>query len=123
MTPATLPSETAAVRSSDQSELSETDRSRLYTCIHSGRTTARVRTRAQVLLKLGAGWSLAEVWRAFEVCRNTAVRVRARFAEGGVDAVLSEQRQTRYRAALSGSHRHCVQPAPSSSGRALLARR
>jgi hypothetical protein len=43
------------------------------------------------------------VCRAFDVCRNTAVRVHTRYAEGGVDAVLSEQRQTRYRQALSGS--------------------
>jgi transposase len=52
---------------------------------------------------LGEGWSLVEVCRAFDVCRNTVVRVRTRFAEDGVDAVLSEQRQSRYRAALSGT--------------------
>jgi transposase len=103
MTTALPLSEAALVSPGDQIELSETDRSRLYTCIHTGRTTARVRTRAQVLLKLGEGWSLAEVCRAFDVCRNTAVRVRTRFAEGGVDAVLSERRQTRYRQALTGS--------------------
>jgi hypothetical protein len=91
------------VSPSDQIELSEIDRSCLSTCIHTGRTTAHVRTRAQVLLKLGEGWSLPEVCRAFDVCRNTAVRVRTRFAEGGVDAVLSERRQTRYRQALTGS--------------------
>jgi len=77
--------------------LSETDRSRLQTFIQSGHASARVRTRAQVLLMLGEGWSLAEICRAFDVCRNTAVRVRTRFAEGGVDVVLSEKRQTRYR--------------------------
>jgi hypothetical protein len=87
----------------DTVTLSEMDRSRLYTCIHTGRTTARGRTRAQALLKLGEGWNLAEVCRAFDVCRNTVVRVRTRFTEGGVDAVLSEQRQARYRQALSGS--------------------
>jgi transposase len=103
MTTALPLSEAASVSPSDQIELSETDRTRLYTCIHTGRTTARARTRAQVLLKLGEGWSLAEVCRAFDVCRNTAVRVRTRFAEGGVDAVLSERRQTRYRQALTGS--------------------
>jgi transposase len=105
MTTTLLPSEseTASLSSSDQIALSETDRSRLYTCIHTGRTSARIRTRAQVLLKLGDGWSLAEVCRAFDVCRNTAVRVRTRFAEDGVDAVLSEQRQTRYRQALTCS--------------------
>jgi len=94
---------TASEGAIDTVTLAETDCSRLYTCIHTGRTTARVRTRAQVLLKLGEGWSLGEVCRAFDVCRNTAVRVRARFAEGGVDAVLSERRQMRYRQALSGS--------------------
>jgi transposase len=89
--------------------LSETDRSRLYTCIHMGRTSARIRTRAQVLLKLGEGWGLAEVCRAFDVCRNTAVRVHTRFAEGGADAVLSERRQTRDRQALTGSqHAHII---------------
>src|SRR5258708_1774927 len=95
MTTASRPSETASVSPSDQIMLSETDRSRLYTFIHTGRTSARVRTRAQVLLKFGEGWSLAEVCRAFDVYRNTAVRVRTRFAEGGVYAVLSEQRQER----------------------------
>ncbi len=103
MSTALPPLETASVSPSDQIELSETDRSRLYTCIHTRRTTARVRTRAQVLLKLEEGWSLAEVGRAFDVWRNTAVRVRARFTEGGVDAVLSERQQARYRQTLSGS--------------------
>lgn len=103
MTTALPLSEAASVSLSAQIELSETDRSRLYTCIHTGRTTARVRTRAQVLLKLGERWSLAQVCRAFDVCRNTAVCVHVRFVEGGVDAVLSEKRQTRYRQALTGS--------------------
>jgi Winged helix-turn helix len=102
MTTALPPSETASTSSSDQVTLSETDRSRLSTCIHTGHTSARVRTRAQVLLKLGEGWSLVEVCRVFDVCRNTAVRVRTRFTAGGVDAVLSEQRQTHYRQALTG---------------------
>jgi hypothetical protein len=103
LTTASLPSQSAF--SSDQITLSEIDRSRLQTCIHTGRTSARVRTRAQVLLKLSAGWNLAEVCRAFDMCRNTAVRVRTRFAAGGVDAVLSEERQTRYRQALTGAQK------------------
>jgi hypothetical protein len=51
--------------------LSETDRSRLQTFIHSGHASARARTRAQVALKLGAGWSLSAVCRAFDLCRNS----------------------------------------------------
>ena len=98
-----LPHRTTSTLAPDTVTLSETDRSRLYTFIHTGHASARLRTRAQVLLKLGEGWSLAEVCRAFDVCRNTAMRVRTRFAEGGVDAVLRHQRQVRYRQALSGS--------------------
>ena len=103
-TTAAVPSgETAPVRSSDQIALAEIDRSRLQTFVHLGHESARARTRAQVLLKLGEGWSLAEVCRAFDVCRNTVLNVRARFAEGGVDAVLRHKRQARYRQALTGS--------------------
>jgi transposase len=82
--------------------LSETDRSRLHTVVHRGHTSARTRTRAQVLLKLGDGWSDLDVRDAFDVCRNTVKRVRARFLEGGVDAVLTDKVQERRRQALSG---------------------
>jgi transposase len=101
-TAAVFESETGPITSSEEIALSETDRSRLYMFLHSGQQSARARTRAQVLLKLGEGWSLAEVCRAFDVCRNTVLNVRARFAEGGVDAVLRHKRQARYRQALTG---------------------
>ncbi|HEV8193004.1 MAG TPA: helix-turn-helix domain-containing protein [Ktedonobacterales bacterium] len=96
-------SEAAAVTSRNQITLSDIDRSRLQTFVHSGQQSARARTRAQVLLKLGEVWSLADVCRAFDVCHNTVVAVRTRFTEGGVDAVLRHKRQVRYRQALSGS--------------------
>jgi len=100
----TASSESApAVHTSDQIVLSETDRSRLQTFVHSGQQSARARTRAQVLLKLGEAWGLAEICRAFDVCRNTVVAVQRRFEEGGVDAVVRHKRQVRYRQALSGS--------------------
>jgi transposase len=103
MSPGTASEYPAVSPTSDQIVLSETDRSRLQTFVHLGHESARARTRAQVLLKLGEGWSLAEVCRAFDVCRNTVINVRARFAEGGVDAVVRHKRQVRYRQALSGS--------------------
>jgi len=99
----TASSKSMSVISSDQIVLSEIDRSRLQTFVHLGHESARARTRAQILLKLGKGWNLVEVCRAFDVCRNTVVAVRTRFAEGGVDAVLRHKRQARYRQALSGS--------------------
>ncbi len=100
-----MPATTSTTTSSTPSAsvtLSDWDHSRLYTVVHRGHTTARTRTRAQVLLKLGAGWSEARIEDAFDVCRNTVKRVRARFLEGGVDAVLTDQVQERRRQALSG---------------------
>ena len=82
--------------------LSGVDRARLHTVVHRGHTSARTRTRAQVLLKLGDGWSDLAVGNAFDVCRNTVKRVRARFLEGGVDAVLTDKVQERRRQALTG---------------------
>jgi transposase len=90
-------------QSGEQTTLSETDRSRLQTFVHAGQSSARARIRAHILLKLGEGWSIAEICRAFDVCRNTVLNVRARFEEGGVDAVLRHKRQVRYRQALTGS--------------------
>jgi hypothetical protein len=110
-----MSSEVASLPAIDRISLSETDRSRLQTFVHLGHESARARTRAQVLLKLGEGWSLAEVCHAFDVCRNTVVAVRARFAEGGVDAVVRHKRQVRYRHALTGSQEaHLIAVACSS---------
>jgi transposase len=74
----------------------------LHTVVHRGHTSARTRSRAQVLLKLGDGWSDLAVAHAFDVCRNTVKRVRARFLDGGVDAVLTDKVQERRRLALTG---------------------
>src|SRR5258708_30717716 len=96
----TASTEATSVMSSDQIVLSAIDRSRLQTFVHSGQESARARTRAQVLLKLGEGWSLAEVCRAFDVCRNTVVAVLSRFAGGGAAPGLRHKRQNRHRQAL-----------------------
>jgi transposase len=82
--------------------LSDADRARLQIVVHRGHISARTRTRAQVLLKLGEGWSDRAVGDAFDVCRNTVKRVRSRFVEGGVEAVLTDQVQERRRRALTG---------------------
>lgn len=96
--PATLPAATSPTIS-----LSASDRERLYVYVHRGHSSARTRTRAQVLLKLGEGWSDAAVCQAFDVCRNTVKHVRARFATGGVEAVLTDKRQERRYQALTGA--------------------
>jgi transposase len=83
--------------------LSETDRAHLQTFVHRGRANARTLTRARILLKLAEGWTEAELCAAFDVCRNTVVRVRQRYLGGGLEAVLQHKRQQRHRQALTGA--------------------
>ena len=82
-------------------QLSDAERAEVETFVHHGKVSARLLTRAHVLLKLGAGWRDIEIMRAFEVSRETVSRVRARFAAGGVSGVLTDKRQTRRRQALT----------------------
>jgi len=82
--------------------LSETDRASLHTFIHAGKANARIFTRAQVLLKAADGWTDAEICEALDISRNTSIRVRQLYLEGGLEAVLHDKRQQRRRQALSG---------------------
>ena len=82
--------------------LSESERASLYTFIHAGKANARTFTRARVLLKASEGWSDQQICEAFDISRNTAVRVRQVYLEGGVEAVLHDKRQARYRQAVTG---------------------
>lgn len=82
--------------------LSDADRACVQMVVQRGHTCARIQTRARVLLKLADGWSAAEISQALDVSQNTVWRVRKRVAAGGVEAVLTDQRQERRRAALTG---------------------
>lgn len=74
----------------------------LHTVLQQAKANSRTLTRARVLLKAGEGWSDADLIRAFDVSQYTVRRVRRRFQQGGLEAVLQEQHQTRRRAALTG---------------------
>jgi transposase len=82
--------------------LSEADQAHLSVFVHRGKASARTLKRAQVLLKLHTGWTTAEIVEACEVSPNTVGHVRQRYLTGGLEAVLSDQRQERRRQALSG---------------------
>jgi transposase len=82
--------------------LSETDYERLSVVLHRGKANVRTLKRAQVLFKLAANWTGAEIAAACDVSPNTVGNVRKRFVTGGLDAVLSDRRQERRRAALTG---------------------
>ena len=81
--------------------LSDAERSELQTFVRRGQASARILTRARILLKLGDGWRDAQAMEAFSVCRETVYRVRERYLAGGLSAVLRDQHQTHRRRALS----------------------
>lgn len=81
--------------------LSESERADLLAFVHRGKASARILTRARILLKAGEGWRDREIIAAFDVSRETVSRVRARFANRGLDGVLTDKRQTHRRRALS----------------------
>jgi Homeodomain-like domain len=82
--------------------LSETDRASLQTFIHAGKANARTFTRARVLLKAAENWTDQQICDVFDISRNTSIRVRELYLEGGLEAVLHDKRQARYRQALTG---------------------
>lgn len=83
--------------------LSDDDRRRLEQVISRGKTTARVITRARILLKAAEGWQDEKIVDAVGSSVPTVARVRRRFVEGGVDAVLKDKPQPGRPRALSST--------------------
>ena len=81
--------------------LSASERAELLALVHRGKTSARLVMRAHILLKASEGWRDHQIISAFHVSRETVSRVRARFAAGGLERVLTDQRQAHRRRALS----------------------
>jgi hypothetical protein len=99
--------------------LSETDRASLQTFIHAGKANARTFTRARVLLKAAEGWTDQQICDAFDISRNTSIRVRQLYLDGGLEAVLYDKRQVRFRQALSGgqaAHLIAITCSPAPTG-------
>src|SRR6266700_4242497 len=83
--------------------LTESERASLQTFIHAGKANARTCTRARVFLKAAEGWSDQQICDAFDISRNTSIRVREMYLEGGLEAVLHDKRQQRLSLALTCS--------------------
>lgn len=99
--------------------LSESERASLHTFIHTGQANARTFTRARVLLKAAEGWTDQQLCEAFDISRNTSIRVRQVYLEGGLEAVLHDKRQQRYRQALTGgqaAHLIAITCSPAPTG-------
>lgn len=77
--------------------LSKDERDKLKRLVSSGRVSARIFTRAHVLLKAdigryGPGWPDHKISEAFEVTVQTVERIRKQLVEEGLDAVLSRHK-------------------------------
>ena len=71
---------------------------RLRQLIRSGQHSARVITRARVLLRTDEGWSASQVVAALDTSQRTVYRTKRRYAEEGLGGVLHDHPQAnRYR--------------------------
>ena len=98
-------------------QLSSREKGRLLSMIRSGRSSAQAITRARILLKVAEGWTAAQVAVALEVSERTVFRIRRRFAEEGLEAVLHRRNQVnRYRKLDDRAEAHLIalacSPAP-----------
>lgn len=84
-------------------ELSAAERQEVEGFIRRGKANARTLTRAHVLLKDAEGWTIARLAETFHVSPATVSNVRQRYREGGIRAVLTDQKQQNRRRALSGA--------------------
>ena len=97
--------------------LAPEQRDRLEHVVRAGKSSARVTTRARILLKTDDGWSAPQVAEALEVALGTVYRIKRRFAEAGLEGVLQDRPQAqRYRKLDDRGEAHLIalacSPAP-----------
>ena len=68
-------------------------RDRLEHVVRAGKSSARVTTRARILLKTDDGWFAPQVAEALDVALGTVYRIKRRFAEAGLEGVLQDRPQ------------------------------
>ena len=77
-------------------KLSDEERERLNTLIHSGKHPARQLTKARILLKAdaleaGEGWSDSRIAAALDTSIDTVARTRQQLVEEGFESVLTRK--------------------------------
>ena len=77
--------------------LASEQREELQHLIRVGKSSARVTTRARILLKSDDGWPAPQVAEALDVALGTVYRIKQRFCEGALDGALGDRPQ---------AHRH-----------------
>ena len=97
--------------------LAPEQRDRLEHVVRAGKSSARVTTRARILLKTDDGWFAPQVAEALDVALGTVYRIKRRFAEAGLEGVLQDRPQAqRYRKLDDRGEAHLIalacSPAP-----------
>ena len=82
-------------------KLSDEERERLTTLIHTGKHRAGQLVKARILLKadaseVGDGWSDSEIAAALDISVNTVARTRQQLVEEGFESVLYPQAFARF---------------------------
>ena len=78
--------------------LTPEERDQLEHMVRAGKSSARVTTRARILLKTDEGWTAPKVAQALDVSEGTVFRLKRRFAEDGLEGALKDRVQAnRYR--------------------------
>ena len=105
------------VREKYRVRLTLEERDQLEHMVRAGRSSARVTTRARILLKTDEGWSASRVAQALDVAQGTVFNVKRRFTEGGLEGTLKDRPQAhRYRKMDGRAEAHLIalacSPAP-----------
>ena len=100
-------------------------REKLEHLVRAGKSSARVVTRARILLKTDAGWPAPRVAQALDASEGTVYRIKRRFAEGGLEGALQDRPQAhRYRKLDDRGEAHLIalacSPAPAGHDRWTL---
>ena len=64
------------------------ERNQLEHMVRAGMNSARVTTRARILLKTDEGWSAPKVAQALDVAEGRVFRIKRRFVEDGLEGAL-----------------------------------
>ncbi len=93
--------------------LTEEERAELLGMLNKGNASARVLTRARILLKADEGWKDKDIAQALNSSVPTVERIRRRFVEGNLEKALHDDPRPGGKCKLDGrgssTHRPGVQ--------------
>ena len=97
-------------------ELIAEERKQLNRLVRGGKHSARLVTRARILLKIDEGWTVPQIVAALDVSDGTVYGVRRQYAAEGLDGAVWDRVQTnRFRKLDDKAEAHLIAPACSDA--------